>query len=171
MKWKIGLSLIGLLIVFLLINAATENSLLICRPTQEAAVGDDVTLDFHFEPQHDVKSTLVEWKFNNISLVLVYKSRGFSTNDQAIQFKDRASLDSSGDLAKGKLPVKISSVSKSDAGTYSCFVGKGKKQISNSIKLIIGVDAGRQLMNEAQKQSDTTYALVLVTSTFLYLLY
>lgn len=120
-------------------SLVTEKLRLVCpKSWLVRAVGEDVTLDCRFEPQHDVTSEPFEWKFNKFDHVLVYRSRGFSDDDQAEQFSGRASLESSGDLTKGNLPLKISSVKKTDAGIYSCSVGRGKQQISCSIELNFG---------------------------------
>ncbi|KAI3375470.1 hypothetical protein L3Q82_003802 [Scortum barcoo] len=104
------------------------------RLKQQSA--EDVTLDCRFEFPRDVTDKLFEWMFGS-QRVLVYKSRGFSRDDQAAQVKDRAHPDSSIDLTTGKLPVKISSVQTNDAGTYSCSVGIIIDRISCSTELIV----------------------------------
>ncbi|KAI3375989.1 hypothetical protein L3Q82_016517 [Scortum barcoo] len=109
---------------------------LVCPEQVKATVGEDVTLDCHFEFPRDVTDKLFEWKFGS-QRVLVYRSQNFSHVDQAAQFKDRAHPDSSFNLTIGKLPVKISSVQTNDAGTYSCFVGIKKDRISCSTELIV----------------------------------
>ncbi|XP_045929049.1 butyrophilin subfamily 2 member A2-like isoform X2 [Micropterus dolomieu] len=147
-----------------------NNEKLICDPKHEAAVGDNVTLDFHLKPERDVTRELVEWRFRSSALVLVYRSQDFSPNNQEKQFSGRASLDDSGDLSKGKLPVKILSVSKEDAGIYSCSIGKREDKVSNSMELIIS-DADRQVKNKSQKLNVTSFGVGLVTSTFLYSLW
>lgn len=115
----------------------TEMDQLTCLKAVEATVGGNVTLDFHFKSQRNVAGELIEWKFNNSIYVLVYRSRGVSGSDQADQFKSRASLESTDNIAKGKLAVKISSLTNMDAGTYSCFVGRKTERRSCSIQLII----------------------------------
>lgn len=144
-----------------------NNEKLICDRKHEAAVGDNVTLDFHLKPERDVTRELVEWRFRSSALVLLYRSQDFSPNNQEKQFSGRASLDDSGDLSKGKLPVKILSVSKEDAGIYSCSIGKREDKVSNSMELIIS-DADRQVKNKSQKLNVTSFGVGLVTSTFLY---
>ncbi|KAG8005929.1 Myelin-oligodendrocyte glycoprotein, partial [Nibea albiflora] len=109
---------------------------LICPTSVQATVGESVTLDFHFKSQLDVTSELIEWKFNNSIRVLVFRSRGVS-KDQADQFRSRASLLSADDVSKGKLAVKISALTRMDAGMYSCFVGRGGTKRSCSVELII----------------------------------
>ncbi|KAI3375795.1 hypothetical protein L3Q82_003745 [Scortum barcoo] len=109
---------------------------LVCPEQVKATVGEDVTLDCHLKFPRDVTDKLFEWKFGS-QHVLVYRSRGFSPDDQAAQFKDRAHPDSSIDLTIGKLPVKISSVQTNDAGTYSCSVGIKRDRISCSTELIV----------------------------------
>ncbi|XP_027143457.1 uncharacterized protein LOC104939328 isoform X2 [Larimichthys crocea] len=110
---------------------------LTCPKAVEETVGGNVTLDFHFKSQRNVAGELIEWKFNNSIYVLVYRSRGVSGSIQADQFKSRASLESTDNIAKGKLAVKISSLTNMDAGTYSCFVGRKTERRSCSIQLII----------------------------------
>ncbi|XP_051237124.1 uncharacterized protein LOC127352627 [Dicentrarchus labrax] len=154
-----------------------ERDLLTCQPSPVVArVGEDITLDCHLKLRRDVTHKTVEWTFNESELVLLYRSLGFSDN-QAERFKGRASLDSSGSLSEGKLPVKISSVGKTDAGTYSCSVGTRRERISCSTELIVDTEtkhqqdrAGgtdNQIKNKANP-SGPMFALVLVTFTFLY---
>ncbi|XP_037615102.1 basement membrane-specific heparan sulfate proteoglycan core protein-like isoform X2 [Sebastes umbrosus] len=145
MKGKIGLIGLTGLILFLLINTAKGQEhgdeckyiQLICPESHDAAVGEAVTLDCHFESQCDVQDKSIVWMFNNNDQVLVYKSRNFSPTDQADRFKGRASEDSSWKPTEGKLAVKISPVEITDAGTYTCSVGTGGSKISCSTKLNI----------------------------------
>ncbi|XP_073330590.1 butyrophilin-like protein 2 [Pagrus major] len=144
-----------------------------------AVVGQDLTLDCHLEPEHDVTKELFEWMFDKNDPVLVHKSRAFSAVDQAEQFRDRASLDSSGDLTKGKIPVMIPSVREDDAGMYRCSVGSGRQRISCFIQVTVGpkeqpTDPGKtpaKVQSKAPDRNGATLALALVTSTFLCLLY
>ncbi|TKS93289.1 Myelin-oligodendrocyte glycoprotein [Collichthys lucidus] len=106
-----------------------EMDQLTCPKAVEATVGGNVTLDFHFKSQRNVAGELIEWKFNNSVHVLVYRSGGVSGSIQADRFKSRASLESTDNIAKGKLAVKISSLTNMDAGTYSCFVGPHQRVI------------------------------------------
>ncbi|XP_073331201.1 uncharacterized protein [Pagrus major] len=111
------------------------NPKIICPKSQEATVGEDVTLDCYFQPQQDVTKENFEWKTEKKELALVYKSRDFSAADQAEKFKNRASLGSDGNLTEGKIPLKITNVTKADEGTYSCFFVEGRR--SCKIQLII----------------------------------
>ncbi|KAM8747449.1 uncharacterized protein AB9X84_015465 isoform 2-T2 [Acanthopagrus schlegelii] len=113
-----------------------ENYRIICPKSRvEATVGEDVTLDCYFNPQQDVTKELFEWKFNKKERALVYRSRNFSTVDQAEKFRNRASLGSNGSLTEGKIPLIITNVREADQGTYSCSGGRERK--SCKIQLII----------------------------------
>ena len=117
----------------------TENVQLSCPKSLEAAVGDDITLDFHLEPRCDAtkwKGFVFECKQNS-DIALVYKSGGFSDTDQAKQFRDKVSSDSSWDLSKGKLAWKIYQFGESDAGPYSCVVRTKHLQLPCSTELKI----------------------------------
>ncbi|XP_031174457.1 uncharacterized protein LOC116063679 [Sander lucioperca] len=102
----------------------SENVQLICRESLDAAVGDNVTLDFHLEPGSDATQwTAFVFKCEQSSdNVLVYRSGGFSDEDQANRFRGRVSPDSSWELREGQLAWKISPFGESDAGTYKCIV-------------------------------------------------
>ncbi|XP_031174452.2 uncharacterized protein LOC116063675 [Sander lucioperca] len=116
-----------------------ENVQLICRESLDAAVGDNVTLDFHLEPGSDATkwtAFVFECKYNS-SNVLVYKSRDFSKEDQANRFRGRVSPDSSWELREGKLAWKISQFQESDAGTYRCIVRNRTHQLPCSTELKI----------------------------------
>ncbi|XP_044040358.1 butyrophilin subfamily 3 member A2-like isoform X10 [Siniperca chuatsi] len=137
MKWKTELILIGL--VLLLINANTDNGQLICPKSRvEAAVGEDVTLECHVDPERDVTLELFKLKFNQADSVLVYGDGKVFSDDQAEQFKGRVSLESNSEnLSKGEFVVKISPLNTTDAGTYTCTFRIGSQKISCSIDLII----------------------------------
>lgn len=114
-----------------------ETHHIICPKSQvEAIVGEDVTLDCHLHPKRDVTIEQFEWKFNKKERALVYRSKGFSATDQAKKFKNRVSLGSDGSLTEGKIPLKITNVTKADEGPYSCSVGKRRR--SCEIRLTIG---------------------------------
>ncbi|XP_028462064.1 uncharacterized protein LOC114573990 isoform X2 [Perca flavescens] len=115
----------------------TENVQLICPKSLDAAVGDNVTLDFHLKPQWNEtkwKGFVFECKQSS-NIALVYKSGGFSDVDQAKRFRGRVSSDSSWDLSKGKLGWKISKFGQSDAGTYKCIVRPGKLNCCTELKI------------------------------------
>ncbi|KAM8746766.1 butyrophilin-like protein 2 [Acanthopagrus schlegelii] len=156
-----------------------EKDLIRCSAGPVAAVvGQHLTLDCQLEPQQDVTMKVIEWLFNKKGRVLVYKSKDFSPGDQAEQFRDRASLGSSWDLTKGKIPVIISSVREDDAGTYSCSVRYGNQLISCSIQVTVGpkeqlTEPGKtpaEVRSKAPDQNGATLALALFISTFLCLL-
>ncbi|XP_059210988.1 uncharacterized protein LOC131989698 [Centropristis striata] len=163
-----------------------ENVKLTGPESHEAFIGESVTLDCHLEPQADVRerfdAVVVEWKFNNQDLVLVYRSRGFASYEQAEQFKDRVNPDDSWDISKGKLAVKIPLVTKADNGTYSCSVGHGSKRMQFSTQLNIKDSVvPSNAHNKAQDQTtqshgqntiaDASVILVLAASTLLYSLF
>ena len=93
-------------------------------------------MDCYFHPQRDLTKEQFEWKFNKNERALVYRSRNFSTADQAEKFRNRASLGSNGNWTEGKIPLIITNVTKADEGTYSC--SGGRERQSCEIQLIIG---------------------------------
>ncbi|XP_078101463.1 uncharacterized protein LOC144514138 [Sander vitreus] len=151
------------IIVLIIMAATTENVKLICSESLDAAVGDDVTLDFYFEPPSDVtksKGFVFECKQNS-DHVLVYKSGGFSVEDQAKRFHGRVSPDSSWELSKGKLAWKISQFGESDAGTYRCIVQTKQYQLSSSTELKIKQLDVPKKQSKAYHPTDVTVTLVL----------
>jgi len=99
-------------------------------------VGEDVILNCHLKPPKDIRSLkYVQWDFNDENNIVVYRSGGFSEVLGDL-FRGRVSHDN-WDLNKGKLPLKISAVQKSDAGSYTCRVGIKEKQINCNIELTI----------------------------------
>lgn len=139
--------------------------------TLDAAVGQDVTLECDID-----QSKNFEWQFNATVYVLVY-SYGHPYDNQGEQFKGRASEGNKWDLKKGKVPVKISSLKKSDAGIYRCHVmieNLPKEICSITLNVAAaGVEEQRFKDRTATGQScktigDTVLILVLATSTFLH---
>ncbi|KAK5875469.1 hypothetical protein CesoFtcFv8_026551 [Champsocephalus esox] len=148
--------------------------------TQDAAKGEDVTLDCHVGSDLIVSIKSVEWRFNGEDNVLVYKSRDFSLDDQGAHFRGRASGGDSWDLDKGNLPVNIKSLQESDAGIYSCSVSTGedpKEIISIQLKVNkAGVEEPRVKDRTATGHScstigDTVLTVLLATSTLLHFLH
>lgn len=166
--WKRGLfRLIGLILLFLMTSKGIEPGVSNNLQTQDAAVGEDVTLDCHVGPYLINFIKTVEWKFNDEVNVLVYKSKDFSRNDQEAHFRDRASKGDSWDFKTGELPVKIKSLQESDAGIYCCSVstltGEDPKEII-SIKLNVNeaVDKEKQAKDQTMKsQSSSPVILIL----------
>ncbi|XP_077962201.1 V-set domain containing T-cell activation inhibitor 1-like isoform X2 [Gasterosteus aculeatus] len=139
MKRIVGL--VVLLALCLLITPAEDGNHAFISKRLLSKVGDNVTLECYHAPGLNVTDPSVYWKFNNSIPVLVFRSRGFSPDDQGEQFKGRASADSSWNPAEGNLSVKISSIERADAGTYTCFVGK--KKMPCSTELSIGTNSGQ----------------------------
>ncbi|XP_044040999.1 butyrophilin subfamily 3 member A3-like [Siniperca chuatsi] len=102
----------------------------------EAAVGEDVTLECHIDPERDVTRGVFKLMVNQSERVLVYRGEGHDYfDDQHEQFKGRVSLESNSEnLSKGEFVVKISSATTDDAGKYTCTT---ENHISCSIDLVI----------------------------------
>uniref|UniRef100_A0AAQ4RSP5 Ig-like domain-containing protein n=1 Tax=Gasterosteus aculeatus aculeatus TaxID=481459 RepID=A0AAQ4RSP5_GASAC len=60
-----------------------------CTLPLSKEVGDNVTLECHHATGLDVTNQSVYWQFNSSIHVLVFKSGGFSPDDQGEQFKGR----------------------------------------------------------------------------------
>ncbi|KAL3050979.1 hypothetical protein OYC64_001288 [Pagothenia borchgrevinki] len=178
--WKGGLIVFfGLMLFVLMTSKGIEPGVLVIEPravhkSLVAAVGQDVTLDCDVD-----QSINFEWEFNDVVYVLVY-SNGFPLDNQGEQFKGRASEGDKWDLNIGKVPVKISSLQKSDAGMYRCHVMNGKlpKEICSITLNVIaaGVEELRAKDRTTKGQScktigDTVLTLVLATSTLLHFLH
>lgn len=101
-----------------------------------AAVGKDVSLGCLLEHKRDVTEELIQWKFSDSHVVVVYKSRDLSPGDQAEQFVNRTILDLK-QLRRGNFTVKILSVNKTDDGNYTCSVGLYKDEISCTVHLTV----------------------------------
>lgn len=103
-----------------------------------ASVGQDVVLPCSVEPPVDTSTLTVEWSINKTTLH-VYRNQRDDVNLQHKDFKDRTSLFNE-ELVNGNVSLKLSSVQKTDGGTYTCHV----PQLSNmdmkrvDMELIVG---------------------------------
>ncbi|KAI4800476.1 hypothetical protein KUCAC02_009700 [Chaenocephalus aceratus] len=132
--------------------------------TQDAAKGEDVTLDCHVGSDLIGSIKLVEWRFNGEVNVLVYKSKDFSLDDQGAHFRGRASKGHNWNVDKGNLPLKIKTLQESDAGIYNCSVSTGEdpKGII-SIKLNVNEGDGPELQNYWRHCVDSVVGHVYIT--------
>ncbi|XP_063757240.1 uncharacterized protein LOC134876224 isoform X2 [Eleginops maclovinus] len=160
MKWRnIQIGLIGLLVILMIKSKGTEPGVVQFK-TENRTVGENVTLDCHNENlQEKIKS--VEWKFNDEHYALVYKSGNFSPADQCKRFKGSASAGDSWDLRSWNLPLKISGLQKSDAGTYSCIVVMGEPKKICSTKLYVNDRETQVQPRTTSSHSSSTIGVVL----------
>ncbi|KAM4611876.1 butyrophilin-like protein 2 isoform 2-T2 [Polymixia lowei] len=86
-----------------------------------AQAGEDVILPCHLEPPRDVTDLTVEWRLYRDTVKTVYVH--IYRHGQSVLGQERTSLFTD-ELKKGNISLKISSVTLSDAGKYTCFVSK-----------------------------------------------
>ncbi|XP_047242614.1 CD276 antigen-like isoform X2 [Girardinichthys multiradiatus] len=85
-----------------------------------AEVGDDVILPCHVEPSANLTKLTVEWRCNN-SMVHLYRSQKDVPEMQDERFRNRTSLFHE-ELVHGNVSLKLTNVTKEDAGNYSCYI-------------------------------------------------
>uniref|UniRef100_A0A7N6BKH5 Ig-like domain-containing protein n=1 Tax=Anabas testudineus TaxID=64144 RepID=A0A7N6BKH5_ANATE len=118
------ITLIGLKVGTLLSNVTGSH-----EPVR-AVVGDDVILPCHLEPPFDVTTLRVDWTFNGD--LTVHRD---DPDSQHKKFKHRTSLFHD-ELHKGNISLKLTNVSETDAGNYTCYVPRLKSR--GSAILIVG---------------------------------
>ncbi|XP_033182427.1 sodium channel subunit beta-4-like [Anabas testudineus] len=92
-----------------------------------AVVAEDVILPCHLEPPFDVTTLRVDWIFNEELTVHVYRSQRDDPDSQHKKFKHRTSLFHD-ELHKGNISLKLTNVSETDAGNYTCYVPRLKSR-------------------------------------------
>ncbi|XP_029028557.1 myelin-oligodendrocyte glycoprotein-like [Betta splendens] len=105
------------------------------QPVQ-AVVGDDVILPCHMEPLVDVTTLAVEWTTRNGAVVHKYKSQKDDTDIQNDQFKGRTSLFHD-EMHKGNISLKLTNVTLTDAGNYTCSVRKRLQKKKDNVELFV----------------------------------
>ncbi len=105
------------------------------RQPVQAFVGQDAILPCQVSPPIDVSGLTVEWKVNK-TLVHVYRNRRDDPKLQHKVFRDRTALFHK-EMTRGNLSLKLSSVNKSDAGNYSCFVPKLEGEVNRGYTTLI----------------------------------
>ncbi|KAF3698106.1 V-set domain-containing T-cell activation inhibitor 1 B7 -like protein 4 [Channa argus] len=136
-----------------------------------AVAGEDVILPCHLEPPFDVTTLRVEWKFNE-SFVHVYRSRMDDTALQDKKFKNRTFLFHN-EMHTGNISLKLTNVSLTDAGKYTCYVPKLQSQVKRGyINLSVdSMDEGKkrqqEATTEAPKNNETTQHNVQYTGTII----
>uniref|UniRef100_A0A3B5LIF1 Ig-like domain-containing protein n=1 Tax=Xiphophorus couchianus TaxID=32473 RepID=A0A3B5LIF1_9TELE len=87
----------------------------------KAQVGSDVILPCLVEL--NASSATVEWIFNSSKTVHLFRNEADDRESQDDRYKDRTYLNHAM-LELGNISLKLSNVTKNDAGIYSCFCGE-----------------------------------------------
>ncbi|XP_026225332.1 CD276 antigen homolog [Anabas testudineus] len=103
----------------------------------QAVVGQDVILPCHLEPPFDVTTLRVDWIFNGELRVHVHRHLKDDPDSQHKKFKNRTSLFLD-ELHQGNISLKLTNVSETDEGNYTCYVPKLERQVNRgSVTLIV----------------------------------
>ncbi|GAA6223770.1 myelin-oligodendrocyte glycoprotein-like [Lates japonicus] len=122
----------------------------------KVSVGDDVILPCHLEPPIDATALVVEWRLN-ATRVHVYRNRRDAPDLQHKDFRHRTSLFHA-EISRGNLSLKLSSVSKTIAGNYTCYVPHLASQVRKGYILLIVED---QHSTAQQNDQPTSAALTV----------
>ncbi|XP_067381194.1 myelin-oligodendrocyte glycoprotein-like isoform X2 [Channa argus] len=105
----------------------TRESKVICsHGAVRAKVGQDVTLLCQLQPPSDATALTVEWTCNSTN-VHVYRNMNDDPDSQNEKFKHRTSLFRH-NMSRGNISLKLTNVTYSDAGNYTCFVVNLRKK-------------------------------------------
>ncbi|XP_029028614.1 myelin-oligodendrocyte glycoprotein-like isoform X2 [Betta splendens] len=100
-----------------------------------AVVGGDVILPCHMKPPFDVTTLTVEWKTRNGAVVHKFTNGGDNTDIQNDQFKGRTSLFHD-EMHKGNISLKLTNVTLTDAGNYTCSLRKQQQEKKGNVELV-----------------------------------
>ncbi|XP_030287909.1 selection and upkeep of intraepithelial T-cells protein 4-like isoform X5 [Sparus aurata] len=108
-----------------------------------AALGDDIILLCHVEPQVDVTGLTVEWskpdlkpdpndRLRRVEYVHLYRDAREDLDMKIAEYVKRTELFADG-LTRGNISLKITNVTFEDEGRYKCFIPKLKSLFKSSI--------------------------------------
>uniref|UniRef100_A0A671VDE6 Ig-like domain-containing protein n=1 Tax=Sparus aurata TaxID=8175 RepID=A0A671VDE6_SPAAU len=108
-----------------------------------AALGDDIILPCHVEPQIDVTGLTVEWskpdlkpdpndRLRRVEYVHLYRDAQEDLDMKIAEYVKRTELFTDS-LTRGNISLKITNVTFEDEGRYQCFIPKLKGHIKSSI--------------------------------------
>ncbi|XP_030287903.1 myelin-oligodendrocyte glycoprotein-like isoform X1 [Sparus aurata] len=135
------------LVVLLLIFSCTpaEGNFRVIGSPQPivAALGDDIILLCHVEPQVDVTGLTVEWskpdlkpdpndRLRRVEYVHLYRDAREDLDMKIAEYVKRTELFADG-LTRGNISLKITNVTFEDEGRYKCFIPKLKSLFKSSI--------------------------------------
>ncbi|XP_027893405.1 polymeric immunoglobulin receptor-like [Xiphophorus couchianus] len=92
-----------------------------------AKVGDDVILPCHLEPPFDVKSLIIEWRFQG-QIIHLHHSGAKDDVISDPKYQGRTSMFHD-EFKKGNISLRLIKVTKEDEGNYTCFVPKLQSQV------------------------------------------
>ncbi|XP_033182426.1 CD276 antigen-like [Anabas testudineus] len=142
----------------------------------QAVVGEDVILSCHLEPPFNVTTFTVDWTFNGDLTVHVYRSQRDDPDALHEKFKHRTSLFLD-ELHNGNISLKLTNVSETDEGNYTCFVPRLESQVKTGMVTLI-VDPVKKKDKKIEQPDPSKYykdnhikiLILLVTALELWLL-
>ncbi|XP_032437918.1 myelin-oligodendrocyte glycoprotein-like [Xiphophorus hellerii] len=111
----------------------------------KAQVGSNVVLPCFVKPAVDMRGAVVEWIFNSSKTVHLFRNEADDRESQDNRYKDRTYLNHAM-LEHGNVSLKLSKVTKNDAGIYTCFVQR-LPDLSEKINVTLIVVDGKENEN------------------------
>ncbi|XP_027893385.1 uncharacterized protein LOC114156949 isoform X2 [Xiphophorus couchianus] len=102
-----------------------------------AKVGDDVILPCHLEPPFDVKSLIIEWRFQG-QIIHLHHSGAKDDVISDPKYQGRTSMFHD-EFKKGNISLRLIKVTKEDEGNYTCFVPKLQSPV-RKVKVTLKLD-------------------------------
>ncbi|KAL7375901.1 hypothetical protein ABVT39_026237 [Epinephelus coioides] len=126
----------------------------------KVVVGEDAILGCHLVPPLNATSLGVRWiqevvwKRNGFT-VHVYRANGDSLDNQDKNFTNRTSLFRD-EMSRGNISLKLTNVTKRDAGTYTCHVPSSNIQVKRGNVTLI-VAERREETNQGNRTSNSVF--------------
>ncbi|XP_030287707.1 myelin-oligodendrocyte glycoprotein-like [Sparus aurata] len=138
-----SVTLVILLLIFSCTPAEGNFRVIGSAETIVAALGDDIILPCHVEPQIDVTGLTVEWskpdlkpdpndRLRRVEYVHLYRDAREDLDMKIAEYVKRTELFTDS-LTQGNISLKITNVTFEDEGRYRCFIPKLKSHFKSSI--------------------------------------
>ncbi|XP_073330840.1 myelin-oligodendrocyte glycoprotein-like [Pagrus major] len=138
-----SVTVVVLLLIFSCTPAEGTFRVIGSRQPIVAALGDDIVLPCHVQPQVDVSELTVEWsnpdlkpdprdRLRRVEYVHLYRDTREDLDMKIASYVNRTDLFADG-LKRGNISLKITNVTFEDEGRYKCFIPKLKSQFKYSI--------------------------------------
>ncbi|XP_059193413.1 butyrophilin subfamily 2 member A2-like [Centropristis striata] len=148
------------LTVLTLIPSCTAQSQVIGSSQPVVALaGDDIMLPCHLEPAVDASNMLVEWARPDLDprFVLVWRDGVEMENKKHGSYRGRTSLFTD-QLKHGNVSLKLSTVKRSDEGTYRCFLPLLHRV--STVQLVVGVVSSPVIQSSSSSSSSSSSVLL-----------
>ncbi|XP_029028605.1 CD276 antigen-like isoform X1 [Betta splendens] len=129
-----------------------------------AVVGGDVILPCHMKPPFDVTTLTVEWKTRNGAVVHKFTNGGDNTDIQNDQFKGRTSLFHD-EMHKGNISLKLTNVTLTDAGNYTCSLRKQQQEKKGNVELVF--DSNQTIVGSTSSTTTTVTIVIIIAVVLL----